>query len=156
MTAAFTFPGQGSQAVGMLSALSDQHSLVRATFDEWRVDGCPHHGPALVAADEVRVLHLVVLGELLAQREGRALVVDHEPPHRAEHLARGVLKLALEEGDARVPGRVRHGNLGRGRLALNNPAVGLADTRHAIERGAVLASRPAQRCSVSLSPSFLP
>ncbi len=31
---AFVFPGQGSQAVGMLSALSDQHSLVRATFDE--------------------------------------------------------------------------------------------------------------------------
>ena len=23
---------------------------VRATFDDWRVDGCPHHGPALVAA----------------------------------------------------------------------------------------------------------
>ena len=26
--------------------------VVRATYDEWRVDGCPHHGPALaVAAD---------------------------------------------------------------------------------------------------------
>lgn len=31
---AFVFPGQGSQAVGMLSGLSDQHGLVRATFDE--------------------------------------------------------------------------------------------------------------------------
>lgn len=32
---AFVFPGQGLQAVGMLSALSDQHSLVQgATFDE--------------------------------------------------------------------------------------------------------------------------
>ena len=26
--------------------------IVRATYDEWRVDGCPHHGPSLVAAGE--------------------------------------------------------------------------------------------------------
>ena len=26
--------------------------IVRATFDEWRVDGCPHHGPGLVAAGD--------------------------------------------------------------------------------------------------------
>ncbi|MBK9573152.1 MAG: exo-alpha-sialidase [Rhodoferax sp.] len=26
--------------------------IVRATYDEWRVDGCPHHGPGLVAAGE--------------------------------------------------------------------------------------------------------
>ena len=25
---------------------------VRATFDEWQVNGCPHHGPGLVAAAE--------------------------------------------------------------------------------------------------------
>ena len=24
--------------------------VVRATYDEWRVDGCPHHGPALAQA----------------------------------------------------------------------------------------------------------
>ncbi len=33
-TLAFVFPGQGSQAVGMLSELSTQHSQVREAFDE--------------------------------------------------------------------------------------------------------------------------
>ena len=27
-------------------------TLLRATFDDWRVDGCPHHGPGLASADE--------------------------------------------------------------------------------------------------------
>lgn len=27
-------------------------SIVRATFDDWRVDGCPHHGPGLAQAGE--------------------------------------------------------------------------------------------------------
>ncbi len=31
---AFLFPGQGSQSVGMLTALAEQHERVRATFDE--------------------------------------------------------------------------------------------------------------------------
>ena len=26
--------------------------IVRATFDEWQVDGCPHHGPGLAAAGD--------------------------------------------------------------------------------------------------------
>jgi len=26
--------------------------IVRATYDEWSVDGCPHHGPSLVAGSE--------------------------------------------------------------------------------------------------------
>ena len=26
--------------------------IVRATYDEWRVDACPHHGPSLAAAQE--------------------------------------------------------------------------------------------------------
>jgi [acyl-carrier-protein] S-malonyltransferase len=34
MTAAFVFPGQGSQSVGMLSALAAAHAGVRATFAE--------------------------------------------------------------------------------------------------------------------------
>src|SRR3954464_222969 len=37
MTAAFTFPGQGSQAVGMGKALADAFPVARAVFDE--VDG---------------------------------------------------------------------------------------------------------------------
>lgn len=34
MTLAFVFPGQGSQSLGMLSALAAEHAAVRATFDE--------------------------------------------------------------------------------------------------------------------------
>ena len=34
MTAAFTFPGQGSQAVGMGKALADAFPAARAVFDE--------------------------------------------------------------------------------------------------------------------------
>ena len=30
----------------------DASAPARATFDEWRVDGCPHHGPGLAASDE--------------------------------------------------------------------------------------------------------
>ncbi|MFG1491344.1 malonyl CoA-acyl carrier protein transacylase, partial [Oceanospirillum sp. HFRX-1_2] len=31
---AFVFPGQGSQAVGMLSELADRYAVVRTTFEE--------------------------------------------------------------------------------------------------------------------------
>ena len=34
MTVAFTFPGQGSQAVGMGKALADAFPAARAVFDE--------------------------------------------------------------------------------------------------------------------------
>ena len=35
------------------AALSTESSpLVRATFDEWRVDGCPHHGPGRAAVSD--------------------------------------------------------------------------------------------------------
>jgi len=33
MSTAFVFPGQGSQALGMLSALAEQHDVVKQTFD---------------------------------------------------------------------------------------------------------------------------
>jgi hypothetical protein len=31
---------------------SAEPRVVRATFDDWRVDGCPHHGPALAPAGD--------------------------------------------------------------------------------------------------------
>jgi len=33
MSTAFVFPGQGSQSLGMLSALAEQHDVVKQTFD---------------------------------------------------------------------------------------------------------------------------
>ena len=36
---AFVFPGQGSQKIGMLSELAQDHALIKQTFDEGF--GCP-------------------------------------------------------------------------------------------------------------------
>ncbi len=44
-------PNVRDHAIAALTP-SAEIPIVRATFDEWRVDGCPHHGPALVAAGE--------------------------------------------------------------------------------------------------------
>jgi len=52
MTAAFTFPGQGSQAVGMGRTLADAFPAARAVFDEVdaalgeRLTGLMWEGPA--------------------------------------------------------------------------------------------------------------
>lgn len=42
-------PNVRDHAVAVLQAEAPAE-VVRATYDEWRVDGCPHHGPALAAA----------------------------------------------------------------------------------------------------------
>lgn len=44
-------PNVRDHAFAALGSAAPAH-VVRATFDEWRVDGCPHHGPALAAAGE--------------------------------------------------------------------------------------------------------
>lgn len=44
-------------------------ATVRATFDEWHVNGCPHHGPGLVAAAEGG-FHTVWFG--IRQQDGAA------------------------------------------------------------------------------------
>ncbi len=42
-------PNVRDHAFAALSPAADT-ALVRATFDDWRVDGCPHHGPGLATA----------------------------------------------------------------------------------------------------------
>jgi len=44
-------------------------SLTRATFDDWRLDACPHHGPAIAPRGE-QGFHAVWFGE----KEGKAAV----------------------------------------------------------------------------------
>jgi hypothetical protein len=45
------------------------HAHVRATFDEWHINACPHHGPGLVAAAEGG-FHTVWFG--MRQQDGAA------------------------------------------------------------------------------------
>ena len=72
--------------------------IVRATFDDWRVDGCPHHGPGLAAAGDG--FHAVWFGirpqgddqgaavryaQLNADGSPRLKTVRRLPDERAEH-----------------------------------------------------------------------
>ena len=48
-------PNERDHALARLNADGSTKEVVRATFDRWRVDGCPHHGPSLaIAADGTR------------------------------------------------------------------------------------------------------
>lgn len=51
-------PNVRDHATARLGADGGAGPVRRATFDEWRVDACPHHGPAL-APDERGTLHAV-------------------------------------------------------------------------------------------------
>lgn len=97
-------PNVRDHAVAALGPASDT-PLVRATFDDWRVDACPHHGPALAPAGDG--FHAVWFG--IRQRDGepvagvryarlqpdgspRPETVRRLPDERAEHadvMARG-------------------------------------------------------------------
>lgn len=52
-------PNVRDHAVAVLRADASAEP-VRATYDDWRVDACPHHGPSLAAADDG--LHAVWFG----------------------------------------------------------------------------------------------
>lgn len=51
-------PNIRDHATVVLSADGKAGAIQRATFEEWRIDACPHHGPAL-AADTSGRLHAV-------------------------------------------------------------------------------------------------
>ncbi|MFJ1256700.1 sialidase family protein [Cupriavidus sp. CuC1] len=62
-------PNARDHALALLSANGTPTRFQRATFDDWRIDACPHHGPgASVAPDGT--LHLV----WFAVREGKPTV----------------------------------------------------------------------------------
>lgn len=51
-------PNERDHALARLKPDGTVESVQRATFDRWKVDGCPHHGPSLVV-DERGVRHAV-------------------------------------------------------------------------------------------------
>lgn len=51
-------PNTRDHALGVLGADGKAGPMARATFDDWKVDVCPHHGPSL-AADAAGRLHAV-------------------------------------------------------------------------------------------------
>jgi len=51
-------PNERDHALARLAADGTPASVQRATFDRWKVDGCPHHGPSLVV-DAAGVRHAV-------------------------------------------------------------------------------------------------
>lgn len=51
-------PNIRDHALAVMRADGRPEKLRRATYDDWRIDACPHHGPSL-AADASGVLHAV-------------------------------------------------------------------------------------------------
>lgn len=51
-------PNERDHAIVRVKADGTPEALQRATFDRWKIDGCPHHGPSL-AVDAAGVRHAV-------------------------------------------------------------------------------------------------
>lgn len=62
-------PNVRDHAIAVLDAQGKSAGIVRATEDDWRIDGCPHHGPSLAASQEG--FHVVWFG---IRQEGDAKV----------------------------------------------------------------------------------
>lgn len=70
-------PNERDHALARLSATGKPEKLLRATYDRWQLDGCPHHGPSLaVAPDGAR--HAVWFN----QKEGEGRVFYGRLPSR--------------------------------------------------------------------------
>jgi hypothetical protein len=51
-------PNERDHAIVRIKADGSPEAVQRATFDRWKIDGCPHHGPSL-AVDAAGVRHAV-------------------------------------------------------------------------------------------------
>ena len=54
-------PNVRDHAFALIADGQPANAYTRATYDGWRVDGCPHHGPSL-AADDAQGFHTVWFG----------------------------------------------------------------------------------------------
>lgn len=74
-------PNERDHAIARMPADGAAGAVERATFDRWRIDGCPHHGPSLVV-DEAGRRHAVWFN--LIDGEGQVsygrLAADGGPP----------------------------------------------------------------------------
>ncbi len=102
-------PNERDHALTRLNADGTPQTIQRATFDHWKLDGCPHHGPSL-AVDANGTRHAVWFNQKdgkgrvfygrLEKSDGDALTVAGQRPvggPRAEHadLAAGGGHLAI-------------------------------------------------------------
>lgn len=92
-------PNVRDHAFALIADGQPANAYTRATYDGWRVDGCPHHGPSL-AADDAQGFHAVWFG--LREENGQTVpgvryarlrpdgqpdpaTVQRLPDDRAEH-----------------------------------------------------------------------
>ncbi|WP_310493284.1 exo-alpha-sialidase [Dechloromonas sp.] len=73
-------PNERDHAITRLKLDGTAENVQRATFDRWKVDGCPHHGPSLVV-DEKGVRHAVWFN----QKDGEARVFYGRPEISAKN-----------------------------------------------------------------------
>ncbi|HEX5802942.1 MAG TPA: exo-alpha-sialidase, partial [Azospira sp.] len=76
-------PNERDHAIVRVAADGSPETPLRATFDRWRIDGCPHHGPSL-AVDAQGARHAVWFNQIdgegqvsygrLPRRHGEAVV----------------------------------------------------------------------------------
>lgn len=69
-------PNERDHAMTRLKPDGKAENVQRATFDRWKVDGCPHHGPSLVV-DEKGIRHAVWFNQ--KDGEGRVFYGRLEP-----------------------------------------------------------------------------
>lgn len=99
-------PNERDHALARLKPDGQPENVKRATFDRWKVDGCPHHGPSLVV-DAKGVRHAVWFN----QKEGSG------PVHYGRLLDHG--KELQVEGQLTVGGpRAAHADLGSAGVKL--------------------------------------
>lgn len=107
-------PNERDHALARLKPDGTPESVLRATWDRWQVDACPHHGPAL-AVDAAGTRHGVWFNQKNGEgrvfygrfiQDGASLRVDGQMPvgsPRAAHgdiaFAGGVLALVWKEFD---------------------------------------------------------
>lgn len=103
-------PNERDHAMAKLDSDAAPTSVSRATFDKWRVDGCPHHGPSLAIApngarhavwfNQLDGMPRVLYGRLSEQGvEGQRIIADPRAVHADVTIAGNVIAVAWKSFD---------------------------------------------------------
>jgi len=150
-------PNERDHALVRIKPDGTPEALLRATFDHWRIDACPHHGPSLVV-DSAGVRHAVwfnqkdgegrvFYGRLEAGKDGISVTGQRTVgSQRAEHadLATSGSRIALvwKEFDGErtriYSERSQDGGLTFSRAIEIADTVGPSDQPRALQHGDVL------------------